>query len=146
MANQNDVVVGVSALDELDLLVGNLVLLVYKKYFCSLLSVNPEGKLQIKTGLLDLGHKPLLGFIGTLIVLDHHCLPLQSLQVGLMLNEIFDSRVEPSYQDRVILLHHFTPQSPVDRLFKDLVYFDLVNDVMVLSQEDDEGDEEVDAD
>ena len=63
-----------------------------------------------------------------------------------MLYKILDPRIEITNQDGIILLHDIFSELLIDRLFKDLIYFDLINDMIILAEEDDEWDKEVDGD
>ena len=82
--------------------------------------------------------------MSALIVFDWNGFSIKSLKVGLMLDKVFNSWILISNEDGIVLIDHLFPDFFIDRLFKDFIYFDLVDNVIVLSQEDDEWDEEVD--
>ena len=61
-----------------------------------------------------------------------------------MLNKVFNSWILISNEDGIILIYHLFPDFFVERFFKDFIDLYLVDNMIVLSQEYDNWDEEVD--
>lgn len=61
-----------------------------------------------------------------------------------MFYKILDSRVLIADEDSIVLFHDIFSQTLVDGVLKDLIDFDLIDDVIVFSEIDDQVDEEVD--
>lgn len=59
------------------------------------------------------------------------------MDIGLMLDEIFDSSLIISNQDSVVMSHEFVPDALVGGRLEDLVDLDIVRHVLIFGQVDD---------
>lgn len=144
IADNDDIVFGILLADELDFSERHIVLSVDEKDLCPLLAIDSECQLHVESSLFYLFEEFLLRLACTLISLDHHCLPIQSLQVRLVFDEVLNACLIITDQNGVILLHHIVSHLREARTLKDIVDVDLVENMIVLSDEDDKRDEEID--
>jgi hypothetical protein len=111
---------------------------------CSFLPVDAQCHFHIEPGLFD-GFEYfqfLLTF--ALISLDDDCSSIDSVDVGLVFDEVLHSGFIIADEDGVVVLYELVSDLLIAVGLKKFIDFDMIDDVVIFSYEDDQRDEEVD--
>lgn len=140
LARHDYIVTGILLPYEFYLLQRQLFQSFYEKHLRLFFTTQSQNKLHIKPCLFECFDQFLFLLTCTLISFDHDRPSLSRMNIGLMLYEVFDPCLIIPNENGIVVPHYIISNCLITLWLENLVNFDIVRHMLVLSQIDNQSD------